>query len=266
MGPSPRCRRSNNESKYMFEIENLRLKYKPTSVEILFVGESAPAGGTFFYNADSILFRNTYEAFVKTVGKDFESNTVFLNFFKESGYYLDDLCLTPINHWDKKAKEKMREEGINPLSKRIRAYQPKTIIVVMKAIESHVLKAVEIAGLDVQFKTLPFPAQGWQREYVFNLIDVIQHIHVKSVNNFPIQVKDHLVNQIIRYLDLHLEETGATFLNPVEANALLDDAGLLKDSHHRPGKPLRDILRSGLIPYAYQSTGGKNGRWIIPHS
>ncbi len=36
---------------------------------------------------------------------------------------------------------------------------------------------------------------------------------------------------------------------------------LLRDSATRPGKPLRDLLRAGLIEGAYQ---GPNGRWRIP--
>ena len=36
--------------------ENLRNHYKPDKVEVLFVGESRPQGGTFFYQGDSTLF------------------------------------------------------------------------------------------------------------------------------------------------------------------------------------------------------------------
>ena len=41
----------------------LRERYRPTRVTTLFVGESAPAGGTHFYLANSNLFRATREAF-----------------------------------------------------------------------------------------------------------------------------------------------------------------------------------------------------------
>lgn len=48
--------------------------------------------------------------------------------------------------------------------------------------------------------------------------------------------------------------------NPVEAGAYLHRIGLLKDSKDRPGKPLRDILRKGLLKHAYQN----GNRWVIP--
>lgn len=46
----------------------------------------------------------------------------------------------------------------------------------------------------------------------------------------------------------------------VEAAGWLDRAGLLKDSPHRPGLPLRDLLRAGQILGQRQEP---NGRWYI---
>lgn len=54
-------------------------------------------------------------------------------------------------------------------------------------------------------------------------------------------------------------------MGPVEANAVLAKAGLLKDNDLRKGKPLRDILRKGNIPHAYQAVG-KGSEWTIPNS
>jgi len=73
------------------------------------------------------------------------------------------------------------------------------------------------------------------------------------------------INAIINYLDTYLTLTGKPSIDPVEANALLAKAGLLSDSKDRPGKPLRDLLRDGQLPHAFQS-GGKGTSWTIPHS
>lgn len=43
----------------------------------------------------------------------------------------------------------------------------------------------------------------------------------------------------------------------VDAARELDRRGLLRDSPSRPGKPLRDLLRAGQVPGAYQEAG----RW-----
>lgn len=73
------------------------------------------------------------------------------------------------------------------------------------------------------------------------------------------------IKAIISFLDNYLTLTGKSNINPVEANAILTQAGLLPDSEERPGKPLRNLLRNGLLPHAYQS-GGKGSGWTIPHS
>jgi len=70
---------------------------------------------------------------------------------------------------------------------------------------------------------------------------------------------------IIEYLDNYLTRTGRPSIDPVEANALLEKAGLLRDSATRKGKPLRELLRKGRLPHAFQA-GGKNTEWTIPHS
>lgn len=70
---------------------------------------------------------------------------------------------------------------------------------------------------------------------------------------------------IIDFLDDFLTGTGRQSIGPVEANALLAKAGILRDSKDRPGKPLRDLLRTGKLPHAFQS-GGKGSSWSIPHS
>lgn len=44
-------------------IERQRRRYKPKEVRVLFIGESPPEGGTFFYLANSKLYRHTKSRF-----------------------------------------------------------------------------------------------------------------------------------------------------------------------------------------------------------
>ena len=73
------------------------------------------------------------------------------------------------------------------------------------------------------------------------------------------------MSAIIRFIDDYLTKSGRTSIDPVEANSLLAKAGILRDSKDRPGKPLRDLLRKGQLPHAFQA-GGKGSIWTIPHS
>ena len=70
------------------------------------------------------------------------------------------------------------------------------------------------------------------------------------------------VKKITKFIDNYLETHQMEYITPPEANGLLAEAGLLKDSISRPGKPLRDLLRDNKFPHAYQE-----GRlWRIPKS
>ena len=73
------------------------------------------------------------------------------------------------------------------------------------------------------------------------------------------------MSTIIKFIDDYLIKTSRSSIDPVEANALLAKAGILRDSIDRPGKPLRDLLRKGQLPHAFQA-GGKGSSWTIPHS
>jgi hypothetical protein len=78
--------------------EETRRQFLPEDVRILLIGESAPANGTFFYKANSKLYDATKEAFRLAVPKLVRGPN-FLDRFMALGCYLDDLCLTPVNHW-----------------------------------------------------------------------------------------------------------------------------------------------------------------------
>jgi len=70
------------------------------------------------------------------------------------------------------------------------------------------------------------------------------------------------INIITEYLDNYLIENNMPFISAPDANKILEEAGLLKDSIQRPGKPLRKLLRAGYFPHLYKN----NGRWVIPCS
>lgn len=73
--------------------EVLRVRYQPKRVKILFVGESPPGSGNFFYLATGPLFRSTRQAFVEA-GPPWEPASAdrFLEHFRNRECYLEDLC------------------------------------------------------------------------------------------------------------------------------------------------------------------------------
>ena len=76
------------------EIEVARAHYRPKQITTLFVGESAPYSGAFFYYGNSAMTRHMQRAVELVLG----ASSNFLESFKAYGWYLDDLVLTPVNH------------------------------------------------------------------------------------------------------------------------------------------------------------------------
>jgi hypothetical protein len=140
--------------------ERLRNSLRPKKVRILFVGESPPASGRFFYQADSGLYRAIREAFVKAFPDLRDAN--FLESFRELGCYLIDLCEFPVDRLQPKARRKAHLAGEPRLSKTIRKLRPEIIIVVIHSISRNVQRSEVRANWSGRHVALPYPGR-WIR-------------------------------------------------------------------------------------------------------
>jgi hypothetical protein len=169
------------------DLEAIRHSYKPKSIRVLFIGESPPAGGTFFYKGDSNLARYTQRAFTNVFGTSIGEGENFLRSFKELGCYLDDLCLQPVNHLSENQRQRYRDESVDGLAVRIQAASPEVVVVVMKRILPFVEQAAYQAGLAALPRIdLPFPAQGNQLRYVRELSLVLRDLQDTGI--LPVQL------------------------------------------------------------------------------
>lgn len=135
----------------MSRLELQRQTYRPNRIVALFVGESPPHGGTFFYNANSMLYHAMKEAF--------ECADDFLAEFKGRGFFLDDLVQEPINHFEPALRDTYRLAAVPPLARRIADYDPSAIVVFMCAIKPMVSAAMRQANLDVPLYVTAFPGR-----------------------------------------------------------------------------------------------------------
>lgn len=82
----------------------------------------------------------------------------FLSAFARLGCYLEDLAKRPINELGKTEREAAYAEGIAPLARRIKPYQPLAVTLVIKRIERPAKRALGMARMDgLPVATLPFP-------------------------------------------------------------------------------------------------------------
>ncbi|WP_263368398.1 hypothetical protein [Edaphobacter bradus] len=156
--------------------EGTRASYRPDRITTLFVGESAPHGGTFFYNQDSGLFRE--------IRKAFRGEARFLDNFKRNGFYLDDLVLEPVNHLEDKDRRSFCRKAVSSFAKRLRDYNPKAVVILLISIRPMVLKAMHEAGLSCQTFCTPYPGFGNQPRFHKAMTEIIPNLPVASGNKW----------------------------------------------------------------------------------
>jgi hypothetical protein len=149
----------------MATFEETRASYRPDRITTLFVGESAPHGGTFFYNRNSGLFRE--------IRKAFHGGEIFLEIFKRNGFYLDDLVLEPVNHLDNKNRRSLCRQSIGSFVERLKDYQPQAIVILLHSIKPMVLQAMREAGLRYVPHCTPYPGFGNQPRFHKAMAEII---------------------------------------------------------------------------------------------
>lgn len=145
--------------------EALRRTFRPGNVRILFVGESPPASGRFFYRRDSGLYRamrNLFEAADPSV-----SDENFLQKFQECGCYLVDLCGEPADKLEANARRAAHVAGERSLRQKISRFQPEVIVSLCRSIRPNVSRAATAANWTGSIMDVPYPGRWIHHNRVF---------------------------------------------------------------------------------------------------
>ncbi|MGY4175752.1 hypothetical protein ACVIHH_001043 [Bradyrhizobium sp. USDA 4518] len=154
----------------MIDVEMTRASYRPNQITTLFVGESAPASGDFFYYGDNAMLRHMQRATEAVLG---QSDEDFLDRFKSYGWFLDDLVLTPVDKLPPSERRGTCLGAADSLSNRIAAYRPLAIVSVLVSIRSIVEAAARAAGSDARLFGVPFPGMGQQARFHNEMVQII---------------------------------------------------------------------------------------------
>jgi hypothetical protein len=154
----------------------LRRKFLPKRVRVLFIGESPPASGRFFYRGDSGLYRAVRDLFQTADPSVSEEN--FLYRFRECGCYLIDTCPDPVNHLDPQARRAACVAGEPSLVRDIRRLQPETIVSLMRSIRDCIDRAAAKANWCGPILDVPYPGRWIRHRRVFmaKLLPYIQDV------------------------------------------------------------------------------------------
>ena len=162
--------------------EEERKKFRPSIVKVLFVGESPPAAGGFFYFGRGILFTSTQEAFANAWGRPFQTPAEFLRAFVAAGCYLEDLSHAPVDHLSPPDRNRILEACVAGFAQELRDMSPQVVVVFLRRIAPLITRAVAVAGLPRDhLHVLPFPGHGNRPRYVAGLTQLLSDAHARGI-------------------------------------------------------------------------------------
>ena len=153
-----------------------RNRYRPKKIRLVFVAESPPSSGGFFYFPETIgkdhLFRETMKALrlwpLSKPMKKGLNKRVLLEEFQSQGLFLIDTCRLPVDKLSDKERRVAIDREAPGLARRVEDLNPRGVIIVKKTIYAPVLDALVRVGLGdrvLNSRELPFPSHGKQTQY-----------------------------------------------------------------------------------------------------
>lgn len=143
----------------------LRKKYLPKRIATIFVLESPPASGKYFYNPKGRVSEPLFSAMMKIIKIKPLNKLVGLMAFQKAGYIIVDSTYSPVNHLTNARRNNVIRNDyphlVSDLKKLSKKLRPRIILVkanVCRLLENWLLKD----GFNVINKgvVIPFPAFG----------------------------------------------------------------------------------------------------------
>jgi hypothetical protein len=155
-------------------VEAVRASYRPKQISTLFVGESAPNSGDFFYYGNTALTGYMNKA-MEAAGLAGAGD--FLERFKSYGWYLDDLVLTPVNQLGKSPQRKKEcRDAQASMAARIKEYRPRAIVSLLISIRDIVEAAAIDAGSNARLFAVPFAGMGQQARFLEKMAHILPQL------------------------------------------------------------------------------------------
>ena len=156
----------------MEAVEATRARFRPKRITTLFVGESAPASGDFFYRGRNAMLSHLQRAVELSLGPGGD----FLARFKGYGWFLDDLVLEPVDKLGSRERAAKCLGARSGLADRIAEYQPLAIVTILLRITDHVDAAAIAANCTAPRYNVPFPGMGQQARFHAAIAQIIPQL------------------------------------------------------------------------------------------
>lgn len=161
----------SDEIKKRKEYISKRDKYRPESIKIIFILESPPKSGKYFYDPEGEITEPLFKAMMELIGCNPSDKHIGLVEFAKKGFIVVDSTYSPVNHY----KEGKDRDGAIMVWNRsllrdlvILTPDKKVPIILVKANICRLLAVpLKSAGFNVVNNgiTVPFPATGQQGKF-----------------------------------------------------------------------------------------------------
>jgi len=154
--------------------KKLRNKYLPEDLRVIFVLESPPASGRYFYNPNGTINEALFSAMMKILNFKPNNKLEGLKKFMNQGYFLVDATYRPVNRMTNRDRNRKILNGLPKLREDLKGIikDRKVKIILVKA---NVCRLLE-KPLDAEFNNvvnkgviIPFPGSGHQKDFHDNI-------------------------------------------------------------------------------------------------
>lgn len=167
---------------------DLRNKYLPKNIKIVFILESPPVSGKYFYNEEGSVKEPLFSAMMKLIGLPPGNKQEGLTYFANKGYFIVDATYEPVNKLKNKERNDKILENFEYLVKvLIKLGDPKKINTIL--IKSNICRLLENKLLHLGYKVLnngiiiPFPSTGQQKKFMTEALKVLGKKTTKKIIN-----------------------------------------------------------------------------------
>lgn len=148
----------------------LRNKYTPERIKAIFVLESPPATGRYFYNPNGKITEPLFKAMMELVGCKMSDKATGLAEFVKRGFVIVDASYKPVNHKNKKERNRIIMDSYPTLLNDLATLTPDKkmpIILVKSNVCKLLADPLELSGFKVINNGVDvyFPSSGQQRKF-----------------------------------------------------------------------------------------------------
>lgn len=150
--------------------KEMRDAYKPETMRAIFILESPPKSGKYFYNPAGNVNEQLFKALMQFAGIEHGKKEEGLRQFRDRGFFVVDASYQPVNNLKGKARDNKILEEYGALVHDLNFINPdRTIPLIL--VKKNICKLMEPRLKNAGFKvandgvSVPFPGSGRQRDF-----------------------------------------------------------------------------------------------------